>query len=417
MSARPIPWLLACLLWLSACGDDAATRARLPQPEGGDWTREPRLASGIEAAQDSVARRPSSADAWGTLGGLYLIHGWNRPATACLEQAIELSPETLRWHYLLGRALADLEPERSLAAFQAAIALDPDYAPAHAYAGLALRRLDRPEAAREHFEHAEALDPGNAVSQLNLGQIAAATGQYEDARTHLQRALAKHPDHAEAHAALAAVLMRLGEREAAKRHARLGRADAPTAPMADPFWADLQTQGLSRFWFERRGTKYLADGQIGPALQQLAVAVEGEQTNPEVWLNYGAVLLRAGSTDDAIEALERGLAFVNPDKRPAAGAEPRLPQIQAKLHANLGVARTRLGDLAAAAGHLEQARALDPADFDAARNLAVVYNAQGRTSETIEALEAALAIRPDPAIQKTIATLRGQGTGNQDATR
>lgn len=409
---------LILLFLLSAAGCDNATeiRASVPYPSNLALVDEPQLVAALEAARETIVNHPRRARAWGDLGTLYLVHDWHQEAARCYQHAIALAPDVFRWHFYLGRSLATLQPEKAAAAFARAIAIDPTYAAVHVHAGLVLRRLGRPEQARRHFERAGILDPSNPHSMLNLGQIAATAGQLEAARNYLRQALTLNPQQSEAHSQLARVLMGLGDRQAATRHVEKARAPSVTTPMQDPLWGELQKAGLTRRWFAKRGNKYLRDGDFGYAIAELEIAVAGEQNNPDVWLSYGTALLHAQRYDEARTALESGLAKTGENLDVPATTRTKVSQpnlrssqkrkpIIEKIHANLGVAATKMGDMELAAQHLEEAWRRNPAAHETARNLAIVYYAQGRLPETIDYLKKAHALRPDPEILRTLKTL------------
>ena len=120
----------------------------IPQPNDLGMVSEPRLLQAVEAAQKAVAEAPREANAWGQLGHVYLIHGWETAAAPCYRRAGEIEPAEFRWFYYLGLSTYEAVPEEAVNAFAQAIALDPKYPPAyvkHAYASggwdvLTLRR-------------------------------------------------------------------------------------------------------------------------------------------------------------------------------------------------------------------------------------------------------------------------------------
>ena len=115
---------------------------------------------------------------------------------------------------LKGRALADKADTASFEAerkdFEAAIALDPNYADAHAHLAAALLDLtehsDLPLKAtlpqiRTEAEKALALDPNNATAWVVLGNADASSDppQFAKAKTEYQKALALDPSNVAAH--------------------------------------------------------------------------------------------------------------------------------------------------------------------------------------------------------------------------
>jgi tetratricopeptide (TPR) repeat protein len=391
---RPMTVLLTVWL-LAACGPDIETPP-VPRPADLERVGESRLKQAVQADIKALEDDPDSPEAWGRLGMRYRAHDWYQEAAVCLRHAIRLDPGAMRWHYYLGRSLESLEPDKAAAAFGQALRLAPEYAPVHVYLARVLRRLGKLNQAKAHFERAGELEPGNPDSSLALGQLAAAEGDLEQARSHLNRALDLNPEQSEAHAQLARVLMGLGERDRAKRHAEQARRPTRVEPMPDPVWGELQLLGVSRGWYARRGNFYLLQGLLDRALAELEVAVENDQPDAEIWLNYGTALLRAERFADARAALEQALSRT---ERPDS-------EVRLKILLNLGVACSRLGEPAAATAHLSAAHRDYPDSIDAARNLAIAYHAQGRLREAAEALAAAGAIRPDAGAAQALAKLR-----------
>ena len=179
--------------------------------------------------------------------------------------------------------------------------------------------------------------------------------------------------------------------------------------MRDDLWGEVQLVGVTTDWFARRGNKYLRDGDIERAIAELEVSVSGEQKDAEVWLNYGTALLHAQRHADARKALERAVAETREDATKSEILRKRsTPEMRAKIHVNLGVAATKLGDLASAEQYLKEACTLHPTSFDANYNLAILYHSQGRVFDTINFLEKSQKIRPDPKISATLDVLYQQ---------
>jgi tetratricopeptide (TPR) repeat protein len=59
------------------------------------------IVTAVEKATQLVRRNPDNADAWGRLGMVLLVHGFNQPAGVCLTEAARLDPAEVRWPYFL----------------------------------------------------------------------------------------------------------------------------------------------------------------------------------------------------------------------------------------------------------------------------------------------------------------------------
>ena len=203
----------------------------IPQPGDLVLVSEPRLLKAAESAQKAVANSPDDARTWGNLGNVYLVHGWEAEAARCYQRAVNIDPTEFRWFYYLGLSTYKTDAQTAVDAFRKAIALDPHYPPVYVNHAHALRRLGRPEEARQHLLHVIELEPKNPFAEVALGELSLASKQFDDARIHLERALELNPAQSEAHAAMAQVALALGDKEAANRHAQAARKPSKHAEM------------------------------------------------------------------------------------------------------------------------------------------------------------------------------------------
>ncbi len=138
---------------------------------------------------------------------------YNRPHPQAFEE------------YLLGRdaysrGFRESDLEESITQLQQAVAIDPDYAQAHAMLGLAHLQLyaqywDRSDArlaqARGAIDRALELDQGLIDGHFGLGSYYLRLGLLEPASEHLKMVLKSRPSHTEALVALAQVHQRTGD--------------------------------------------------------------------------------------------------------------------------------------------------------------------------------------------------------------
>jgi tetratricopeptide (TPR) repeat protein len=92
--------------------------------------------------------------------------------------------------------------EEAVAEFGAALAADPDFAPAFANRGTALAALSRPAAARASFEAALEHHGENLIALNGLAALALRSGEAAEARRLAERVLAREPGYPEALASL-----------------------------------------------------------------------------------------------------------------------------------------------------------------------------------------------------------------------
>ena len=395
--------LAVTILAASGCGDDDGRPfdpKTIPAPSDLSMFAGTRIAQAVENARKAVAEAPDAAGPWGRLGHTYMAHGWPEEAAQCYRQAARLQPSEFRWRYFLGVSLDERDPAQAAGALAEAVALDPDYAPAHLFYGVALRRLGRMNEAREHLRRAAELDPRNPLAELELGQIALTGRRFDAAREHLTRALDRNPRQSEAHAAMAQVCRALGDGQGVTDHARAATRPSVFSPMYDPMWRGVDEAGVTPRHFADRGARLLRAGQPQRAVTELAEATAGLPGDPRVGLNYATALMRIGRPAEAAVALQHALDAIRDDTDGIDGKT--LTAIRVNAHVHLGIASAQLGDHAAAERHLKKGIELDPKVIAARNNLAFVYHAQGRLPEAIKALQAARRIGPDP---KTLALL------------
>jgi tetratricopeptide (TPR) repeat protein len=389
---------LAGIFLVSGCGPSELVD--LPRPDLSEVT-EQTLLDAVQAAQDAVNEEPQSHSAWEALGHVYLMHDWETEAVRAYRTGIGVAPDASSSHYYLAKALEPTDAEGALTAVESSIALDPTYAPAHVLHANLLRGLGRFDEAVAALDVAEELDPSNPFSQLGLGQLALQGGSLDVARAHLERALELNPGQSEAHQAMAQVLTALGEIEGAEAHAQ--RAAEPTAyvPMDDPLWRDVEDAGATRYYFALRGQRYLRALDFERAVEELSRAVAPDEKAPMLWYNYGAALLGAGQTDDAITALERALL--------ATGNEELEDEIEAasmvRIFTNLGLAYARVGDLERAEAVWRQGLEGAPAAFELLNNLTTLLYGQDRLEEAIELLQGEDAAASDPRLTAILVRL------------
>jgi TolB-like protein len=135
-----------------------------------------------------------------------------------LPKSLEAYDLCLRGRFLYQRSLAE-EGKEARRLFQRAIALDPDYAEAHAYLAMnhwmgwvnwfepadPHRRL-----ALEHARRGVALDPNDPFAHMTLGFVLEYEQEYEESAAHIETALRLDPNHADTYGARADLLVMEG---------------------------------------------------------------------------------------------------------------------------------------------------------------------------------------------------------------
>ena len=381
----------------------------IPQPADLALVSESRLLQATESAQKAVAEAPDTADAWGALGNVYLVHGWEAEAARCYQRAVNISPTEFRWFYYLGLSTYKANAQIAVDAFKTAIALDPKYPPLYVNYAHALRRLGQFEEARQQLLHVIELDPNNPFAELALGEISLAAKNFDDARIHLERALELNPDQSEAHAAMAQVSLALGDKEAASHHAKAARKPSKHTEMDDPLWWEVVRVGVTAKRYAERGTRYMKTGDFKSAATELSVAASSKPKDAEIWFNYGIVLLNTNRHSKAREALEHAL-FIIDENDLEGGMSPKTPKeiafLEVNSNYNLGYVYERLSERAKAMAAYKRAIELKPDFAHAHSGLGVLYARTGRIREGIALCKKATQLAPDNIeLQRSLATV------------
>lgn len=125
---------------------------------------------------------------------------------------LEKNPRCWLAAYNLGTALATTgKIDDTIALFEKAIALKPDYTDAQINLGNALMNTGRAEAAVPHFIAALEIEPHNANAHYNLALSLATLSRNDEAIRHLQDALSTQPDDADTQFHLGGLLYERGD--------------------------------------------------------------------------------------------------------------------------------------------------------------------------------------------------------------
>lgn len=150
-----------------------------------------------------------------------------------LQRGHQMAPNDLGLRQSLGLCLFRLRQfQASLPHFEALIAAEPDFAPAHAALGAALEALGEDTRAEAAYNRAWTLQPENLLAIGGLASIASRAGRHAEARSLAERVLQSEPGYPEA--VIAIVRADLAE-------GRRAEAEAAIAGLvADPRVSDEQ---------------------------------------------------------------------------------------------------------------------------------------------------------------------------------
>ena len=184
----------------------------------------------LPLAPDSLRVRVNLAQA-------YQDAGESARARAAYEEIVRRWPDRPESADALNN-LGNLErdagrPQEALAAFDAALVLQPNHVAARNGRALVLQAVGRADEAERELAAALAIDPSAATTHSNLGNLYFRRDDVARARDAYLEAVRLDPDHADAHNNLGSAYYRLGERGLAEREYR-------TALRLDPRSAGAQ---------------------------------------------------------------------------------------------------------------------------------------------------------------------------------
>jgi len=301
---------------------------------------------------------------------------------------------------ILGNALLRTgKPEPALAAFDAALAITPQFPEAHCNRGVALQELGRLDEALAALDRAIALRAAYPLAYFNRGLVLKAMGRTGEALDAYDRAAGLEPRFAEAHlnrgfvlldldrtnAALdafdAALRLRPGWGEAAVgRAASLGRLHRPAEAVAAIDVA-LASDPANPAWLVMRGDALKALRRHDEARAAYQAALAGFPETAFGFTRRAKVLVDLQRCSEALAAADRAVDL-------GAGAEGHFARARALR--GLGRFAEELAALDAALRLGKKGSAIEHA-----RAMALIE--LGRDREALAGLEAAIAMDPDDA--------------------
>jgi Tfp pilus assembly protein PilF/peroxiredoxin len=174
-------------------------------------------AAAIAAFERAVQANPSASTLY-RLGTLLQKGGDTGRARAAFERALALQPDLAEANNDLGTLLAQSgDLDGGIARFRAALAAAPEYPDALNNLGYAMLLTGQDAEARGLYEKAIALQPDFPEALNNLGLLFGRAGQLAEAERYFRDALARRAEYGEAANNLALVLVARGEGDAAIR--------------------------------------------------------------------------------------------------------------------------------------------------------------------------------------------------------
>lgn len=164
-----------------------------------------------ELLADQRDAQSADADTHISLGRRLKARGAGDKAQAHFEKALALAPDSAAAHYYAGNARVDAGRwDEAIACYRKALGLKPDFADAWINLGIALHCCGRLDEALEAFRQALSLQPGVADAHFNLGNAHNERGELDQAAACYGRALQLAPDFVAAYVNLGNVMLRQG---------------------------------------------------------------------------------------------------------------------------------------------------------------------------------------------------------------
>jgi len=293
------------------------------------------------------------------LGAIRLQQGRFAEAAPMFERARALFPGQVRFTFLHGTALAGLgQIDQAMAAWQAAIKEDPNFADPYLALGRAQRKRGQSQEALSTYRKLLRAQPNNVDGYVALGSALAELGQFAEAEAPLRRALQHSGDAkvlASIHNNLAIVMSALNRHAEALESLERTQALAPDLP-------DLDQRRIDRLY------------QLGRYEECLGLYRKLLDQNPgDVALHraYNSLLHRLGRNEEFLTSYDRA-----PQTREILLGKARFLSLQKRIAEVEEIYNTLL--------------ARDPLDAAALAGWADNLMAQGRNQEALAAFESVL---------------------------
>ena len=405
-----------------------SSRPVLPPPDVDMEGADPSVAAAVERGRDKVRQEPHSADAWGKLGMVLLVHEFRSQAAYCFDRAEELGPREVRWPYYqaLGAMLkSDLEAAKGK--LERAVALSGDQlgGPRLVLAEVLLG-LEELDEAQRHFLLLLDKNPEHTKAHLGLARVAIKRGDYRASLEPLSRA---ESDPCTRHAAcdlLAEVREQLGDHAAAEA-ARRRAAELPAdLNWPDPLRDELAALHTGKVAWLKQAEAYNREGRRTEALAVLQRTVRTYPSAEDAWLALGKTLYEQKMMGPAEEALRRACALaptmhepVNELGRVLIARDNRAEALTcfrkalelkpnaAQAWHNLGTCLFGAGDRSGALDAYAKAVHYAPEVFETQFALAVLLADRGRPAEALVHVEHAVRLKPNhPSARQLLEQLK-----------
>jgi tetratricopeptide (TPR) repeat protein len=271
-----------------------------------------------------------------------------------MEQATRSEPDSADIQYHLGEAyILSGEPEKALYAYEKAIEVNQNFAPAYLGRARALSTIDPDFDIESDLTQAIAIDPYLAAAHLDLIAFYLSAGNYDQASVLIESAKNLIPDSPLIYAYLSEALMQTGEHEQALEAAQKA------------YELDQTILGVYR----TLGELNLFSGNTRQARNFLEIYLRYVKDDPYTWAIYGQALFGSGGQlEQAMQAFNQAL---------------ELDENSFTALLNRGYAYLELGEGQSAVNDLFIARNFDRESFQASLGLARALSLAERYDDAI----------------------------------
>jgi tetratricopeptide (TPR) repeat protein len=345
--------------------------------------------------------QPRSAEAWGQLGRVLLVHSFNRQAEQCFSQAEKLDGKQPRWPYYQGILAAKEDARLALPHLRRAAELadrnDPGVFAPRLYLAELLVELGQTEEAEAQLRLVAAKDSNNPRLLYQWGLLALARDELKTASDCLMRLTQYPATRKKACAQLALIYRRLQDEDKAARFTQQA-AHLPS----DASWDDRYVEEYRKLQVDTQGRlQQVRSLEIEGKLQEvvaLLTRINQDADSDLAPVVLGINLNKLGRYQDAERALRQALAQY-PDKVPAHYhlAVSLFVQAEAVPRKDGFITDDARAKYQEAAKHFRRAVELKPDHALAHLNLGRTLRILGQPDEGLRELRSAVACKPEDA--------------------
>jgi tetratricopeptide (TPR) repeat protein len=391
----------------------------------------PAMVAEIERLRDAIKETPNDATLHHTLGfSLVRVANDTEGGIAAFKAALAIQPKLVAARVDLGLAYYKLEQwQAAIDEYRQALDVEPDNCNALINLGNAQRQLGQTRDAVKQYERVLEMQPKNATAALNLGNAHQTLGDFDAANRMYERVLEIAPSNVYARTKLAEQALEQGKFDAAREHAEKAMArDAKNARALAVLGAVLEHEGKLDESLAQFKAAHAADasnatvcasigavlGQQGNASEAVVFLKKAVATAPhdaKLLNQLGQWQLKSGAVDDAratfADAVKCGVAELDAAKKhggnDASLAVKSMRALLANIHSNYGHVLDESDDCAGAQAQYEASLAL--VNSAATLNkLGACFASQKLMGEAVEQFMAALALAPDePTVHYNLA--------------